>query len=73
MVWGKKLESLRQNDKKSEILTIFSILILSYIDGFLSPPNLAIRTFFKFCPDSSLKIRGGGALKPGAGHFGKSS
>ena len=69
-----------KNDQKWEILTTFSIL--PYTDGFLGPPNLAICTFFKFCLDSSLKIRffatfweyfGGGALKPGAGHFGKSS
>jgi hypothetical protein len=82
MIWGKKLENSRQNDKKWEILAILTILILPYTDGFLSPPNLAICTFFKFCPDSLLKIRffatfweylGGGALKPGAGHFGKSS
>ena len=78
MIWGKKLESSRQNDKKWEILTILSILILSYIDGFLSPPNLAICTFFKFCPDSSLKIRffcnvlgifGGRGFKTGGGTF----
>ena len=82
MIWGKKLEKSRQNDKKWEVLAILSILILPYTDGFLGPPNLAICTIFKFCPDSLIKIcffatfweyLGGGALKPGAGHFGKSS
>ena len=57
MIWGKKLENSRQNDKNWELLAILSILILPYTDGFLGPPNLAICTFFKFCPDSSLKIR----------------
>ena len=55
MIWGKKLENSRQNDKKWEVLAILSILILPYADGFLGPPNLAICTFFKFCPDSLLK------------------
>ena len=57
MIWGKKLENSRQNDKKWEILAILSILILLYTDGFLSSPNLAICTFFKFCPNSLFKIR----------------
>ena len=41
--------------QKWELLAIFSIL--PYTDGFLGPPNIAICTFFKFCPDSLLKIR----------------
>ena len=32
MIWGKKLEYSRQNDKKWEVLTIISIL--PYTDGF---------------------------------------
>ena len=46
MIWGKKLENSRQNDKKWEVLAILSILILPYTDGFLGPPNLAILALF---------------------------
>ena len=44
MIWGKKLENSRKNDKKWEIFAIFSIL--PYTDGILGPPNLAILALF---------------------------
>ena len=34
MIWGKKLENSRQNDKKWEILAILSILIYTILMAF---------------------------------------
>ena len=48
MIWGKKLENSRKNDKKWEIFAIFSIL--PYTDGYLGPQNLVILHFFKILP-----------------------
>ena len=52
---GQKTRKFEAKWQKWEVLAILSILILPYTDGFLGPPNLAICTFFKFCPDSLLK------------------